>query len=133
MQKWASLLVEVANPQYTGLDNHHSKTIPKAFEIVSGALDPMKVKLANCMLVDWQINLKKKRVKKSDPFEWYQPSTQSMQLRTFLSHMKTRHNWKFDACHFMKFEGCLNGVINTIYEQRRQLFVSICLIHLFIF
>jgi hypothetical protein len=122
--KWASLLEEVPNPQYTGLDKQHSETIPKAFLVVSGALDPMKVKLCNFMLVDWQINLKKKRVKKSDPFEWYQPSTQSMQFRTFLSHMKTMHNWKFDATNFSKFEGCLNGVINTIYEQRRQEFVS---------
>ena len=127
------MLEDVANPQYTGLDKQHSETIPKAFLVVSGALDPMKIKLVNCMLVDWQINLKKKRVKKSDPFVWYQPSTQSMQLRTFLSHMKTVHNWKFDAVNFSKFEGCLNGVINTIYEQRRQLFVSVCLFWFILF
>jgi hypothetical protein len=131
--KWASLLEDVPNPQYTGLDRQHSQTIPKAFLIVSGTLDPMKVKLCNFMLVDWQINLKKKRVKKSDPFEWYQPSTQSMQLRTFLAHMKSVHNWKFEASNFSKFEGCLNGVINTIFEQRREEFVSIFVLVLILF
>lgn len=60
-QKWQSLLEDVANPHYTGLDRQHSALIPKAFLVVSGTLSPMKVKLVNCMLVDWQINLKKKK------------------------------------------------------------------------
>lgn len=121
--------MEVPNPQYTGLDNDHAETIPKAFKVVSGTVNSLKLKLANKMLVDWQLNVEKKRIKESDPFPYYQPSTQSMHLRTFFHYMSVFHGWEFGASHFTNFEGCLNGVINTIYEQRFQKYVSVILFY----
>ena len=33
------------------------KEIPRAFEVISGETNIAKIRLCNCMVVDWQINI----------------------------------------------------------------------------
>ena len=121
--KWAKMLVEVDNPYFNGTSTEHLEKVPLAFTEVSGAISPLKTQLANSMLVDWMLTVKKEK-SQDDVCEFFQPSTQNLMLRTFFPFMSRVHNWKFTTSSFSNFEGCLSGVMKSIYEQRRVLFVS---------
>ena len=121
--KWESMLVEVDNPYFNGMGPDHVEKVPKAFTQVSGAITPMKSQLANNMLVDWMLILKKQTVSPGE-CEFFQPSTTNLMLRTFFPFMGKFHNWKFTTASFSNFEGCLSGVLKSIYEQRRKKYVS---------
>ena len=120
------MLVEVPNPFFTGLNTDQAEMVPLAFTEVAGTKTPLKLQLANAMLVDWQLN-DKKSTSESKNFSgcpYYQPSTNNSRIRSFFGFMSKYHDWKFTTGCFVNFEGCLSGVISTIYEQRRIEFVS---------
>ena len=77
------------------------------------------------MLVDYQVNLKVKRVKKGTECPYYSPNTQNTLLWTFIGHMRTCHNWHYTVDHFKGFEGALSGVLRVLYTEREKLYVSI--------
>ena len=103
--------------------------IPQLFQTVSGLPNTEKIHIANNAVVDWQMNLKKKRVsstdtndRKSIPF--LQPSVQNRTLRDFFSHMAKMYNWQFTQSDLSGFEGSLAGVLKELYKQRLAEFVS---------
>ena len=65
-QKWASLLVEVPNPNKTNsrVGSEHSEMVPKVFVVLAGGKSQKKIELVNAMLCDWQVDLKKKKTPK---------------------------------------------------------------------
>ena len=85
-QKWAYMLEEVPNPNY--VPGNGTETVPRALVSVSGHVSQPKLMLANAMVVDWQVDLKKVMVGPNDKFPYYQPSSQATELRTFFAHMK---------------------------------------------
>ena len=124
-QKWASLLVEVANPNKTSsrVGSERSEMVPKAFVVLAGVKTQKKVELANAMLCDWQLDLKMKKLpkgKKECPF--YAPVTQNMNLRTFYAHMRKNHGWNYYESDFKSWKGCLDGVLSERYAQRLKAF-----------
>jgi hypothetical protein len=120
------MLEEVPNPFYTGLTNDQAKMVPRAFTAVAGEKTPIKLQLANAMLVDWQLNDKKVNSGSKDfsGCPYYQPSTNNGRIRSFFGFMSKYHDWKYTTGCFVNFEGCLSGVISTLYEQRRNEYVS---------
>jgi hypothetical protein len=117
------MLEEVDNPNFNGMSSDHPEKVWKAFTAVSGAISPMKSQLANSMLVDWMLALRKEKFSPSE-CEYFQPSTTNLMLRTFFPFMARFHNWKYTTASFSNFEGCLSGVLKAIYEQRRKEYVS---------
>ena len=122
-QKWAYLLVEVKNPNYTP-GNSFSKTVPRAFVAVAGERSRAKLMLCNALVVDHQVNLKKIRKLKTDEFEYYHPSTQAVELRTFFAHMNTMHDWRYTEKDLSGFKGSLQGVMKEVFAQRLKKYVS---------
>ena len=57
------MLKEVKNPNYIPT-LCASTTVPRAFVEVSGVSTQPKLMLANAMIVDWQIDLKKVKIEK---------------------------------------------------------------------
>ena len=58
------------------------KLIPRAFLVLAGSKTIAKVRLCNELLVNWQINIKKKAKVKEGKCPFYSPSTQNVELRT---------------------------------------------------
>lgn len=121
-QKWAKMLEEVDNPFRVGRTG--SEKIPLAYLVGSGEKHPKKKHLVNGMLVDWQINLKRKKPAKNG-CPYFMPSTQNTEIRTFFAHMRKTYMWQFGETDFKGFEGSLHGVINSVYAQRLAKWVSL--------
>ena len=119
------MLKNVKNPQF--VVGNGSSVVPFAFVAVSGFPSRKKLMLANAMLIDWQINLRKKTTKKDEVCPFYQPSTQNVEMRTFFAHMAKMHDWQFSESELKGYKGSLTGVIQEIYAQRLEKYVSICL------
>ena len=83
-----------------------------------------KQELVNALLIDWQIDLKMEKKPKHQECPYYQPDSQNVGLRTFLSHMKKTYGWVWEQKNFTKWDGCLNGVMTEVYEQRYKKYVS---------
>ena len=65
-QKWEKMLELVQNPNYIeGTDDDSDcESVPFGYIAIAGTLTKQKIRLCNEMVVDWQINHKKKKVKK---------------------------------------------------------------------
>ena len=122
-QKWAKMLEPVENPNYAP-GNSSSKTVPRAFVAVAGNVTRAKLMLCNAMTVDHQVNLKRVRKKKGSKYDCYAPSTQAVELRTFFSHMSKMHDWRMTEKDLSGFKGSLAGVMEKIFEQRQEKYVS---------
>ena len=121
-QKWNSMLQNVRNPQF--VVGNGSPEVPFAFPSVAGIPSRKKLLLADAMLCDWQLNLKKKVDVKDGECPFYQPSTQNVELRTFFGHMSKHHDWQFSDSELKGFKGSLYGVIQEMYAQRLEKYVS---------
>jgi len=121
-QKWNFMLKTVKNPQF--VVGNGSPEVPFAFPSVAGIPTRKKLHLANAMICDWQLNLRKKGVVKDGECPYYQPSTQNVELRTFFGHMTKHHDWQFSDSELKGFEGSLYGCIQEMYAQRLEEFVS---------
>ena len=124
-QKWNSMLRSVKNPQF--VVGNGSSVVPFAFVAVSGSPSKKKLMLANAMLIDWQINLRKKNTKNDEVCPFYQPSTQNVEMRTFFAHMAKMHDWQFSEAELKGYKGSLTGVVQEMYAQRLEKYVSICI------
>ena len=104
--------------------------VPADFIVCSGEKTPAKMHLTKRMVCDWQIRFKKLRVKKGNcPF--YAPVAQNMMIRSFFGTMRKNHGWKWTDSDFKKFKGSLSGVIDRLYDTRREEFVSIANVFIF--
>ena len=112
------MLEPVKNPSSLG-----SAEVPFCFVACSGITSQQKILLGNGMLVDWQLNLTKKKFKEGE-CPWYQPSTQGTNLRTFFGHMSKCYDWKFSEKDLKNFEGCLDGVLKIEFDRREKEWVS---------
>jgi len=112
------MLALVPNPNRLG-----EREVPFCFVAVSGQVSPNKIYLANAMVVDWQLRLKKVKVKEGE-CPWYQPSTQAVNLRTFFAHMSKCHNWQFSEVNLKDFTGALDGVLKAEFARRFLEWVS---------
>lgn len=97
--------------------------MPLAFVLLSGNVTHDKIMLCNNMVVDWQVRIKKKKFKEGD-CPWYQPNTQAVLFRTFISHMGKKHSWNIGESDLKGFEGCLNAVLKETFAQRYETWVS---------
>ena len=98
--------------------------VPACFVVCSGKKTPEKLHLTNRMVVDWQVRFQKIRYKK-DECPFYQPMAQNMLIRTFFGAMKNFHGWLWTDSDFCKFKGLLAGIIEEIYNKRREQWVSV--------
>ena len=119
------MLRNVKNPHY--VPGNGLIEVPFAFVSVAGPISKKKLMLANEMLKDWQLKLEKKVKVKDGECRFYQPSTQNVELRTFFGHMSKCHDWQFSETELRGFKGSLTGVIQEMYAQRLEKFVSIAL------
>ena len=130
-QVWKKMLEPTSNPNFIAGEKNSTKEVAMAFVAIAGEKTSQKLRLANAMFCDWQLNLKMKKKKRkkadenfSDPCPFYQPSTQNMELRAFFGRLKKHHNFKFRQEDFSGFHGSLNGMMEEIYEQRVEQYVS---------
>jgi hypothetical protein len=112
-------------------DDEEKDEIPAIFKILSGPKDPEKIKLANTVLVDWQVNLKKK-VKKSkkrkskeeeeekeeEKFVCIMPQAANQKIFGFFPYMSRHYQWEFVEKDFHGFRGCLDGVMKSLFLSR---------------
>ena len=120
--KWAEQLKEVDNPNFIP-STSSSEKVPKLFLLLAGAKTRVKKQLCNAAIVDWQLDMKKEKVKEGDiPFK--QPSTQNVEIRAFFAHMAKQYGWVWKDKDFKGFEGALNGVLTKLYKERQEEFVS---------
>ena len=125
-RKWEKMLQLVKNPQF--LEN-----VPRCFLTLAGDLTAEKIDLANQMIRDWQLGLKKKKsnLKKANTDDkenecpYYQPQTQSAELRMFFGHMKHFYSWQFTMKTFKGFEGSVSATAKKIFNQRYEEWVSL--------
>ena len=80
-QKWIKMLELIPNTNWKITGGPKKK--PRAFSVVSGKPSIAKIRLCNAMVVDWQINLKKKNRSDEDQCPFYQPNAQNTELRVF--------------------------------------------------
>ena len=123
-QKWEAMLVPVPNRYYIPGRKYSAQNVPRFFDLLSGDKTPSKTQMANSLLVDFSLKHKKRRFKEGD-CPWYSPVTQSTELRVMLAHMTKNYGWQYTELDFKGFEGCLNGVLQTMYEQRLKEWVSL--------
>ena len=123
IQVYKALLEPVPNP-FKKTGRAESKTVPLLFVEVGGDLNQMKISLANRAICDWQIRLKKKKKPKEGECPFYQPSTQSMELRSFFGHMSRQYHWQITAKSLTGFDGALCHVMGEVYSQREEIWVS---------
>ena len=118
-QVYADVLKPVENP----FSRNKAERIPHLFILCSGPMDSKKRDLANCAVVDWQLRLKKKKVKKGK-CPWYAPSLQNVERHTFLSKMTRDYEWQWNENNLSGFDGCLDSVITSTYASREKEWVS---------
>ncbi len=122
-KKWEKMLQLVANPHRN--IPRAPKEVPRAFVVCSGhPVTQEKILLANKMIVDWQIDLKKVKITKENGLPVYATTTQNTELRVFFAFMKRMHNWQFVKKNFRGFEGSVAGVNKELYGQRAVQHVS---------
>ena len=74
-----------------------------------------KAKLANDAFTDFFAQMMK------EDGSFYQPSTQSMMMRTLVSYMSQRYDWNFSIERDFKFEsGGLGEVMTKLYQERKK-------------
>jgi len=87
---------------------------PSLFIELGGTVTTEKLQLANKSIVEWMKKTKKKIIKKSDKYQWYQPVTQNQHLRTFFGAMKNLFLWEMDLDDFT-YEGSISAELAKLY------------------
>ena len=121
--KWAEVLKSIPNPNYNSKMPDHLKEVPLLYKLLSGATTMDKKKLVNNVAIDWQMYLKKTRVKEGE-CPYYECEVQNMEFRAFLSYMAKTHGWCWCYSDFAIFDGSLNAVMKTIYNKRFEEWAS---------
>ena len=125
-RKWAKALKMVENPFFcpTQAGSLRPKEVPHAYVLVAGDKSQHKREMINAMVVDWQVDLRKTKLKKGQTCPFYSPVTQNGIVRTFFAFMKDNHGWQYTDTDFRGFTGSLNSVLSVLYDERFQQFVS---------
>ena len=121
--KWGTMFEEVDNPNHIQLQTGSMEKVPRCFVALSGPITPQKRQLVNAICKDWQMRLKKTRFKDGE-CPWYAPGCQNAEFRAFLAVMARRHDWRYVESDFRHFEGCMNGAMKALYEERHEEWVS---------
>jgi len=118
-KRYQNLLELVANPVKKG---NEPRQVPRVFVELSNEATASKKHLANRLLCEWQANMKMKNPDRETGCPCYQPSSQNMRIRYFLSAMKRHHDWVLGYEDFRGFEGSLGAVVkeNTKKELRNM-------------
>ena len=112
--KWDNMLELVDNPSLVG-----ERKVPRCFIALSGPRTQNKKLVMNKLLVDWQIETKLKKVE-PDECPFYKPSTQAMNLRSFMSYMKSTYDWQIQLGDLKGFNGAVVGVIKELFAIRHK-------------
>ena len=128
-QVYAKVLKPVVKP-FKG--RNKAEYIPHLFVLCSGPMDHKKRDLANRTVRDWQLRLKKKKLKKGKCPPWYAPSSQNVERRTFLSRMTCDCEWQWNQHNLSSFDGCLDSAITSAYAAREKEWASFNSNHYFI-
>ena len=99
-------------------------TIPDFIVQFSGRITTNKKVLANSILVDWQVGLKKVKQTKNDECPYLQPSAQNVMLRIMIGRLKKHYNFHFSLDHFCGWTNSLGAVMGNLYTQRLAEYVS---------
>ena len=119
------MLEHVDNPFYVeGITPDDEKTVHRVFVLLNGKPDLKMKRLCNAMLVDWQGNLKLKKIKKDKTCPYYSPKTQNTELRIFMAYMKSVYDWQYETKDFFGYNGALVQVLAATYAQRQKEYVS---------
>ena len=97
----------------------------KIFSVLSGVVTPEKKALCNAAMVDWQTNVRKKKVA-AGACPYYSPSSSNTNIRVFFATTKTMYDWRLTLDDLSGFPGSLTGVIKVLYEKRANDWVSMC-------
>ena len=117
--KWDKLLALVKRSDPTG-----SKDVELIFEVLSGPVTAEKKAICNAAMVDWQVNVKKKKVPLGGcPF--YSPASTNTNLRVFFATCKSQHDWHLCLEDVSGYPGSLAGVLKVLYEKRSKEWVSL--------
>ena len=115
--KWEPLLV----PTKVKLPNGNVAAVPLFVKVLVGKKN--QAKLANKIVIDWQVVTKKKGVHPKCP--WYQPSTQCQRLRTFFGNMKNKFLWKIKLEKDFTGEKMISTVMGSLFTQRLKKYASV--------
>jgi len=118
-QKWAKMLEIVPNTNR----RVGPKLVPLAYLACAGNPTQDKQLLGNAMLADWQLRVKKKNPK-TDECPWFQPTSQAVDIRTFMGDMKKTFNWQFGVEDLKNFKGALESVTSQEFQRRYNEWVS---------
>ena len=123
-QVYAKVLKPVVKP-FKG--RNKAEYIPHLFVLCSGPMDSKKRDLANRTVVDWQLCLKKKKLKKGK-CPWYAPSSQNVERRTFLSRMARDYEWQWNENNLSGFDGSTTKLrkiyINTSWHVANNYLIN---------
>lgn len=128
-QKYKKMLELVDNPNRILGCNDTDARIPRFLAEIGGEKDEDKMLLANLVLVEWSLAVKKVKPIK-DPateFPWLQPSAQNVMIRTLFGRLKKYYNFQYDKSDFCGWTGCLGGALAKLYSQRHKKYVSFLL------
>ena len=89
------MLEEVRNPIIRVGSAVQEPTLPRILVEISGPKSAAKQELTNRALVDWQVNLRMKKVKAGE-YSYYAPVIQNMELRTFFAKMKDFYSFQYN-------------------------------------
>ena len=115
--KWREMLEEV------GAGTRSDPKIPRVFKAFSGNLTKDEIQIFNMMLVDWQLGLKKEKVKDGE-CPWYQPSSQRKDYFTFWGRLKRAYGFQCSDKDFKDFDGSVWNVMSDEMEKRYEEWVS---------
>jgi len=123
--KWAQMLEIVPNSNR----RVGPKEVPLAYLACAGTPTQDKQLLGNAMLVDWQLRVKKQNLRAAEECPWFQPTSQGVDVRTFMGDMKKTFNWQFGGEDLKNFKGSLEAVTSKEFQRRYEEWVSdICFI-----
>ena len=95
----------------------------KIFAVLAGPVTGEKRALCNAALVDWQVNVRKKKIPRNGcPF--YSPSSTNTNVRVFFATTKNEYEWQLTLDHMSGFPGSLAAVLKTLYAKRALEWVS---------
>ena len=120
------MLKKVRNPFHNRYIGESTPFIHRIFVEMSGTPSNAKKALIKQTLVDWQVSVKKKKENIDETIEcpFYSPSTQNLELHTFISVMKDFYNFQYLLRNINKSEGSLGGMLKKLYQSRVVKYVS---------
>ena len=112
-KKWEGMLKVVGN------GSPDDPMIPRVFKVFAGNLTTREIILFNAMLVDWQLNMKKKRIKVGES-AWFCLSTHIKTYVSFWRGLKENYHFESNIEDFQEFQGSVWQVIHQTIARRER-------------